>query len=160
MENASKALLMAAGVLIGMLILSLAVFLFIDFGAKSKEIHTEIEATQLTQYNAQYTIYDGRKDITIYEIVTLANLAKENNEYYRDYTDFDDYYKVSIKLSTKLLTNQNFQDSEIEEQQKLIEYYNEVNENGEAKFKFRCDGISYHNTTTGRVKMVQIREVE
>ena len=32
MENASKALLMAAGVLIGVLILSLAVYLFENFG--------------------------------------------------------------------------------------------------------------------------------
>lgn len=34
MENASKALIMAGGVLIGILILSLAVYLFIDFGGK------------------------------------------------------------------------------------------------------------------------------
>ena len=42
MENASKALLMAGGVLIGILILSLAVYLFITFGAESKEIHAQI----------------------------------------------------------------------------------------------------------------------
>ena len=39
MENASKALLMAAEVLIGLLILSLAVYLFADFGSTSAEIN-------------------------------------------------------------------------------------------------------------------------
>ena len=39
MENASNALLIAGGVLIGVLILSLAVYLFADFGAKSADIN-------------------------------------------------------------------------------------------------------------------------
>ena len=38
MENASKALLMAAGVLIGMMVLSLMVYLFISFGSSTKAI--------------------------------------------------------------------------------------------------------------------------
>ena len=50
MENASKALIMAAGVLIGILVLSLAVFLFMDFGARSSEIYSQVEHNQLTQY--------------------------------------------------------------------------------------------------------------
>ena len=79
MENASKALIMAAGVLIGVLILSLAAFLFLDFGATSESVYSQMENQQLTQYNAQYTVYSGRKDITIYEIISIANLAKENN---------------------------------------------------------------------------------
>ena len=72
MENASKALIMAAGVLIGVLILSLAAFLFLDFGATSESVYSQMENQQLTQYNAQYTVYSGRKDITIYEIISIA----------------------------------------------------------------------------------------
>ena len=96
MENASKALIMAAGVLIGVLILSLAAFLFLDFGATSESVYSQMENQQLTQYNAQYTVYSGRKDITIYEIISIANLAKENNDYYKDYTDYEDVYKVQV----------------------------------------------------------------
>ena len=62
MENASKALIMAAGVLIGVLILSLAAFLFLDFGATSESVYSQMESQQLTQYNAQYTVYSGRND--------------------------------------------------------------------------------------------------
>lgn len=81
MENASKALLMAAGVLIGLLIISLAVYLFVSFGSTSAEIHKQNEAQQIAQFNSQFTSYEG-KDCTIYDVITLANLATDNNKYY------------------------------------------------------------------------------
>lgn len=127
MENASKALIMAAGVLIGILILSLAVFLFTDFGAKSKGIYTQIEQTQLTQYNAQYTIYSGRNDVTIYEIVSLANLAKENNDYYKDYSNYESEYKVIVILQGQ----GELQTKSEADKQDLIKNYNISNSGGE-----------------------------
>ena len=82
MENASKALVMAAGVLIGIMILSLAVYLFATFGATSAEMHGQIEQDRINQFNAQFTSYEGKQDITIYDIITVVNLAKDNNESY------------------------------------------------------------------------------
>ena len=73
MENASEALIMAAGVLIGVMILTLAVYLFVTFGAQSQELHKEITANQLTQYNAQYNVYEGRTNITIYQIISVRS---------------------------------------------------------------------------------------
>lgn len=81
MENASKALLMAAGVLIGILIISLAVYLFVSFGSTSAEIHKQNDEQQIEQFNSQFTSYEGKK-CTIYDVVTVANLATENNKYY------------------------------------------------------------------------------
>lgn len=118
MENASKALIMAAGVLIGILILSLAVFLFTDFGAKSKAIYTQIESNQLTQYNSQYTIYDGRNDVTIYEIVSIANLAQENNKKYEEHSNYESEYKVIVIFQGKgQIQNESY------DKQKLIRDY-------------------------------------
>lgn len=82
MENASKALIMAAGVLIGIMILSLAVYLFATFGSTSTELHKQKETDQLNQFNSQFTSYEGKEDITIYDVITVANLATENNKYY------------------------------------------------------------------------------
>ncbi len=85
MENASKALLMAAGVLIGILILSLAVYLFATFGSASAELHKENEQNQINQFNSQFTSYVGKDNVTIYDVITAANLATENNINY-EYT--------------------------------------------------------------------------
>lgn len=139
MENASKALIMAAGVLIGILILSLAVFLFVDFGSTSSQIYDEVEVRQLAQYNAQYTIYAGRDNITIYDIITLANLAKENNDYYEAYTDYENTYQVRVILNATPGSNANFQNTSMEAKQELLKEYSQVNEAGELIQYFKCE---------------------
>ena len=82
MENASKALLMAAGVLLGLMILSIGVYLFSNFGGTSSKIHDNIRANQIAQFNSQFTQYVGKENVTIYDVITMANLATENNKYY------------------------------------------------------------------------------
>lgn len=82
MENASKALIMAAGVLIGIILLSLMVYMFTNFAITSAEVHKENEQNQLNQFNSQFTSYVGKEGLTIYDVVTVANLATESNIYY------------------------------------------------------------------------------
>ena len=83
MENASNALLIAGGVLIGMLILSLAVYLFVDFGSTSADINQRTAEQQLTQFNSKFTVYESKENKwTIYDIITVAGYAHENNKYY------------------------------------------------------------------------------
>ena len=82
MENASKALLMAAGVLMGMMILSLAVYLFASFAGTSSEIHANIEQNQINQFNSQFTSYVGKDNITIHDVISMAYLATQNNQQY------------------------------------------------------------------------------
>ena len=80
MENASKALLMAAGVLIGILILTLMVTLFLSAREVSSR-HDQVKKTEeIEQFNANFTKYVG-KDITIHQVITIQNFAKiENNK--------------------------------------------------------------------------------
>ena len=82
MENASKALLMAAGVLVGIMILTIAVYLFSSFGGTSSQIQDNIRKNQIAQFNSQFTKYQGKDNVTIYDVITMANLATENNQYY------------------------------------------------------------------------------
>lgn len=80
MENASKALLMAGGVLIGILILSLGVYLFVSFYNSTASMQNEMEEAAITNFNNQFLSYDGKEDLTIYDVATVVNLARENNE--------------------------------------------------------------------------------
>lgn len=153
MENASKALIMAAGVLIGVMILTLAVYLFLTFGIQSQELHELITANQLTQYNAQYTVYSGRKDITIYQIVSVKNLAIENNNKYKDYSDYETSYKVEVWLDRKELTKQPVPVSDAELLEGVNGYANVNNITGELNHKFSCNSIEYH--PNGKVKLIK-----
>ena len=102
MENASKALLMAATALIAIMIISLGVYLFVSFGTVAREKNEDNKQQQIIHFNAQFTSYEG-KECTIYDVVTIANLATENNKYYdyekRNYdADGTDSY-ITVKLN-------------------------------------------------------------
>ena len=99
MENASKALIMAAGVLIGILILSLAVYLFFDFASTSSRLHEETRLNQFNEFNAQFTSYEVKDDNTFYDIITLVNLAKNNNQYYELTTSEEGNYYISVNVN-------------------------------------------------------------
>lgn len=103
MENASKALLMAAGVLIGLLVLSLMVYLFVSFGSNSKILYEQIQTDRIGQFNSQFTAYENKEGVTIYDVITAANLATENNKYYQlskkaigINPEYSDYYVAVI----------------------------------------------------------------
>ena len=79
MENASKALLMAAVILISVIILSIAVYLFTYFSDYARGVEDDVRANQIAQFNSQFLSYQG-KELTIYDVITLANLAKDYNQ--------------------------------------------------------------------------------
>lgn len=145
MENASKALIMAGGVLIGILIISLAVYLFVDFGSTSAQINAQNEQKQITEFNSKFTAYEGYKDndgnwqITIYDIITLAGYAKENNEYYKEVND----EQIEVKIG-----NTSIQDYTNEKKQILIK----SNSNDGILKRFKCSKIDYNKR--GKVKLI------
>ena len=81
MENAVKALYMAAGVLIGIMILSLAVVLFSSLQGYMEETNKQIMFNEVTRFNAKYTKYVDT-ELTIQDIITVASEAYENNKSY------------------------------------------------------------------------------
>lgn len=82
MENASKALIMAGSILIGVMILSLGVYLFKSYASTSQQINKQMTDTQITEFNSQFTKYEDQKKVRAYNIVSIANLARQNNEQY------------------------------------------------------------------------------
>jgi len=151
MENASKALLMAAGVLIGILVLSLAVYLFISFGASAREVNNRIEESKLTQFNAQFNVYEGRTDVTIYDIISLGNLAKENNEYYKDYSNY------KIKIEVEFINDSKVRDlSKCETSEKLHLINTYRNDKDGDEILFSCTTVKYNEN--GRIKRVRFLE--
>ena len=142
MENASKALVMAGGVLIGVLIISLAVYLFADFGSTSAEINAQNADKQLTEFNSRFTIYEGIDTITIYDIISLAEYVKENNDYYSGESEKQISISISGISGFSGLSNISNQ-----QRQTLIE---KCTINGELTY-FRCNRIDYNN---GRVSNI------
>ncbi len=164
MENATNAMLIAAGVLIGILILSLAVFLFADFSNSSRQIAETVQANQLIQFNSQFTIYENRDDILIHDIISLHNLAKNNNQKYEGYTNFETEYKITISIQGE----KELDKMTSEEYNKLISTFSNVHQTGdsgiseddigEIKTYFTSSNVEYHSS--GRVKSMVFQEIK
>lgn len=123
MENASKALLMAASILMGVMIATVAVALFNSFGGFGKEIMTQIEAKQVSEFNAQFTKYYGevfneetnayeKIKLTAHDVVTLVNLASKNNiehEIQQQTRENENSYYIRILLREGNKEHKNFE---------------------------------------------------
>lgn len=145
MENASKALLMAAGVLIGLMVLSLAVYLFITFGSQSAEIHEQIDTDRLNQFNTQFTKYEGM-EVTIYDVMTVLNLAKENNDYYGLRANEDSNYYIEVYLNRNSIMGESMEDLMIDDAY-----------SGNDLIKYSCTVII--SEITQRVKSVNFQRI-
>lgn len=81
MENASKALLMAASVLIGIILISLMVIMFMNSGNVSSSYDKTISQEEISVFNSNFTKYVGR-GLTIHEVKSIINFAKANGVKY------------------------------------------------------------------------------
>lgn len=77
MENASRALLMAGGILLGILILSLMVTLFASSSSLSKTYDESKQSEAIQKFNTNFTQYVGH-ELTIHQVVTICNFAYMN----------------------------------------------------------------------------------
>lgn len=77
MENASKAIIIAGGILIGVIILSVLVLVFRPMGDVYKEQGVSLSIEQLEKYNRQFNTFD--KSLYGSELLSLKNLLEDYN---------------------------------------------------------------------------------
>ena len=91
MENATKALLIAAGVLIGIMVISLGVSLYVSLGSYVDSTKEQLELNEISKFNTQFLKYNNTIldesgsevpsfTLRIQDVVTAANIAYENNK--------------------------------------------------------------------------------
>lgn len=164
MENASTALIIAATILVGVLIISTGVYLFTHFGENTKEINKRMEQAQIDQINVQFTKYAGVTTCSAHDIVSIANLAKQyntENGFTSPVTEEGSYYiQVSIKLNssdTEFQTNslKNFESLPEEKYQTFMSKYSLTADN--KKQFFTCSEVTV-NSKTGRVSKISFEQ--
>lgn len=80
MENASKALIIAGGILIVILVLTLFAYINTKMGGSTHNLYSKLEDHDITEFNQKFLNYDGRKDLKIQDVVTLINTANNANK--------------------------------------------------------------------------------
>ena len=137
MENASKALLIAGGILIAIIILALLVRSSSTISSFQKQRLTEEEQAQLEAFNERYTKYVGQY---VYgtEVLSLMNKERDDN------------------LVHVILTEGSEQPSINDNQSK----YNDATHSYSSETKYyKCIGVTF-NSTTGRVNTITFQQIK
>ncbi len=79
MENASKAIIIAGGILISVVILSVLVILFNQIGSTYSAENDSLTIEQMEEYNRRFSVYNNVKGFYGSEILSLANLIEDYN---------------------------------------------------------------------------------
>lgn len=163
MENAVQALLIVAGVLIGVMILSLGVSLYSSLNGFVEETQQEIINREVQKFNEQFSKYINCEtetsevdfQLTIQDIVTAANIAHENNLEYGLTGQTDNNYYVTINIKQKY---PNLEQTINSETTTILD--SEILEKEIGK-QYRCQRKDVKiNPTTGRVYEVTFIEIE
>ena len=83
MENASKALIIAGGMLIAMLIVGLLTWGYTQLSNSQAAQVTEEERQQIVDFNERFEAYN-RTTVRGYQMISLSNLVYDTNARYRD----------------------------------------------------------------------------
>lgn len=140
MENASKALIMAGGVLIGIVLFSILVYAFRYSGNFAKQYDDKLAQQDITKFNEQFLSFEGRKDVTIHEIISLINLSENYNEK-------EGSLVVDVMIDGRsYITKQGFdENAKIDELQKNTSIY-------------ACLGVEY-DRDTNKINMIKFRHI-
>lgn len=96
MENASKALLMTGSILIGVILLSLAVYVYNIMGETKKMETSTFTEEQLVKYNQEFLSYDKSRMYGT-DVITVLNKAIDNNKRYAE-DDESMFIDISFEL--------------------------------------------------------------
>ena len=99
MENASKALLIAGGVLIALIIIALFLAMFNNMSNIQKEQEEQTKMEQLAAFNSEFEAYN-KKVMYGTDVITLINKVAENNKKYNSNND----YKITVILNDVVVT--------------------------------------------------------
>ncbi len=146
MENASKALIISAEILLGVLLLTLMVYAFHAMGSFSDTIDKNIETKNVAEFNTKFERFQN-KDLTAQDIVTMINLAKQHNE------------KMEAEAVTILLNGGKLQLNKYTEKE-LNDFIqsNSFKSNDEIQY-FTCIQMNY-NKETGKINQIVLKKAQ
>jgi len=161
MENASKALIMAGGILIAIMVISLGVYIFSKFGDFAKNQETQVFEKNVTEFNAQFTKFEGAEDITAQDVVTVINLAKNNNKRYNLTSHETGNYYVEVEVTVGGIHINEKSDSNKLNELLKNNSYKSVMVDGVNTIKleqYECKKIKY-DEITGRVYRIDFKKM-
>lgn len=176
MENASKALVIAGSILIGIIVISIFYYAFGRIGYFVGETQENSVQKEIEAFNTSFEAYNKKLMYGI-DIISVLNKAIDNNRKYDIENGEQDYY-VNVKFTYKWQNAQGMGNNSITSYS-LKDDYNIIktkfldaamkNEESIHDFKvsaFKCTGVSYIKkeetkdiTVIGRIKEIVFEQI-
>ena len=159
MENASKALLIAGGVLIAILILTIGVYLFATYGQLGESYEKNLSSGEIKKFNSNFIQFEGRNtangnaNITAQEIVTLYKFVKAYNE--KNETSITNI-KVENDSGSEILNSSNTLN-----EAELVDFIKNNSNDSASPYGiiyFECTNIEY-DPNTGMVNRIEFKKI-
>lgn len=133
MENAAKALLIAGGVLIAILLLTLFSYLITSMGESTANVYDTFDESEIAEFNQQFLNYEHREDLTAQDVATLINLAQDSNKKSKFPTTVQIFLSARNGLGDDIATEQNS--------------INWLKENQSSTAKYICEEVNVNQST-------------
>ena len=143
MENASKALIMAGAILIGIVIITLGVYLYRSATDFKNTYEAKRSEEQILKFNLDYEKYLGQEKLTIHDVVTALNCA---NDYKKETGNI-----IQVKINGNSINGQDVNALIEGNLYKMIGGIKEIQ-------LFTCNQILY-NTQTQRVNAINFMKL-
>ncbi len=168
MENATKAILIAAGIFFTIAIMTFGVYTYVSLHNVAESQDEKTEQEQLVAFNKRYLAFN-RNLMYGTDIVTVMNMAKEDNAKYglninitcKMYTPY--YYKYNGKervrqpgilvyaaVSPGITTQNGRLDEILSDEGKFDDFKRRL---------FRCTEVTYATDGSGRISSMEFKEV-
>ena len=148
MENATKALIIAGGMLIAMLIVGLLNWGYNQLRALQQANITEEERQQIVDFNERFEAYN-KKVVRGYQMISLSNLVYDTNSRYTEEVGYTPVTIIVDGLSDQSATGEDLVNY-------IQTYYDSMSSNDKNALKqlyFECTGVEYDSRNSRVVKM-------
>lgn len=167
MENAAKALTIAGGILIALMIIALLIYMVQTIGNVREQENVKQRQEQILAFNKEYESFD-KTLMRGTDVITVINKANNNNSKNSDDPDMQINSAITITKSTIKIKNETVMDKGKvysgggEEYNKIINDKDDKDaEEAKKQFKrlfFKCTDITYNED--GRVNGISFEEVD
>ncbi len=147
MENASKALLMAGGILIALLILGALIMMFTSLQDYQNTNDAQTKNSQIAQFNNQFEPYN-KDNLTLMELKSVYNKIESNNTQHPE-------YKIEHNINEALLKNKAGLSNDDYNKFLTPNGFRTIDDAKKQNLKFKClsDKIEYKNLDNRISKM-------
>ncbi len=165
MENASKALLMAGGILLAVLIIGIFIYMFTNARTTAETRHEIETVEQMTKFNNQFESYN-KKLMRGVEVISALNKAIDNNTKYERMelgNQFEDYEVIVNVYCLDTLGLRQILNYTSDKNKAEYTKFEEIKNNNDDEFKelkrkiFNCTGLKFNDI--GRVCELTYEEI-